>query len=348
MYKPAFAILLAASAADADPYFEVGLSAGGHAFADDVELGVADSPSEPGPADSGLVGARAAFVYNKRFAIEGEVNVIPTKDNVLGDAATVIGLLAHGRFDILTGRIKPFVVAGLGTHILRTSSPQMDNDADQAYYWGVGARYAITRTLDVRLDWRHIIVPGRTLNGATSDFELTAGVSFKLGLPPPRVARPITIVAMPKPADRDGDGIADDRDQCADTPETKNGWQDEDGCADQLIEELAGIGFEHNSATIDINSAPILERAYQILATNEKLTIEIAGHTSAEGSNDDNLELSLRRAEAVRGYLLKRGIAPTRIQAVGHGAEEPIADNKTEEGRRKNRRIEFRIVTSVE
>jgi outer membrane protein OmpA-like peptidoglycan-associated protein len=88
-----------------------------------------------------------------------------------------------------------------------------------------------------------------------------------------------------------------------------------------------------------------LERAYDLLAKNPTLMIEISGHTSSEGNPERNLALSLARAEAVKLYLLKRGIEPDRVLAVGHGSEVPLADNTTEDGRRKNRRIEFRIIT---
>jgi outer membrane protein OmpA-like peptidoglycan-associated protein len=111
-----------------------------------------------------------------------------------------------------------------------------------------------------------------------------------------------------------------------------------------LIEELAGIGFERDSWKIDLYSAPILERAYHLLENNPRLSVEISGHTSSEGNAERNLELSLKRAEAVKLYLIKRGIDPVRILAVGHGAEQPIADNMTDEGRTLNRRIEFRVM----
>lgn len=148
--------------------------------------------------------------------------------------------------------------------------------------------------------------------------------------------------------DNDRDGIVDQADRCPVIAETRNGWQDDDGCPDQVITELTGIAFELDSWKIDSVSAPLLERAYQILKQHPQLTVEISGHTSAEGNADKNLDLSLRRAQAVRAYLVKRGIPEARILTVGHGADVPIADNASEEGRRKNRRIEFRILRAEE
>ena len=325
----ALLFLLIASTASAGPRVEIGMSLGGHAFSHSTELGVADDPSQPGPMSAGFVGFRAAYPIIKRLAAEAEINVIPTKDDVLGDRITVYGLATHARFDFLVGRFKPFVVAGLGAHVLFTSSPQMSNDIDQAWHWGVGARYTIADSFDLRADWRHLIVPGRTRDGATSEFELSLGVAYVFGKkhaapPPPRPVPP----APPPTIDSDRDKILD--------------------ADERLNAELAGIGFELDSARLDVYSAPILERAYQILVANPDWSIEIAGHTSSEGDADRNLELSLHRAEAVRTWLVRRGVDAKRILTVGHGSQEPIGDNRTEDGRRKNRRIEFRILTSVE
>jgi OOP family OmpA-OmpF porin len=371
--------LLVPVTASANP-IEIGGAIGGHAFSSDVELGVDDRMDEPGPAPGAALGLRVGYQLAQRLAAEGEAIVIETEDDVLGDRATVVGLRAHARFDLLTGKLRPFVVAGLGMHVLRSSSPQMDDDTDQAYHWGLGARYALSPKLDVRFDVRHLIVPDRTLDGATSDVEVTAGVTYRFGGKPARIAMARPLPA-PAPGDRDGDGVLDNVDRCPTTaedadsfedtdgcsdpdndrdgivdiadscplvPETMNDWQDEDGCADEIIRELTGIGFETDSAKIDSASGGILDLAFLILEDNPQLHVEIAGHTSGEGDANHNLDLSLRRAEAVKAYLSKRGIPPTRILTVGHGADVPVADNATEDGRRKNRRIEFRILRAEE
>ena len=179
---------------------DVSVAAGGHVFSDNVELGVDDFMDEPGPSSSALFGGRFAFAVIPRLAGEAELVLIPTKDDVLGDTATVLGIRAHARFDLLTGKLRPFVVAGYGGHLIRGGSPQMDDDADQAYHWGGGVRYALGRRLDLRVDVRHLIVPDRTEGGATSDFEASAGVAFKFGgtkAPPKRV-----VIEAPAPARR--------------------------------------------------------------------------------------------------------------------------------------------------
>lgn len=319
-------LLLIPVAAHAEPRLELGVTAGAHSFSHSTELGVDDDLAEPGPSSSSLLGARVAYAVLPRLAIEGELTLIPSKDDVLGDRVMVYGLGAHVRFDLLTGKLRPFVVAGIGANILRSGSPQMSNDVDQAYHWGAGVRYALSERVDLRVDARQQIVPDRTHDGATSDFELLLGATYRIGAiarplppPPPQPAPPVVVEEPPPPPPPP-------------VPQP------------EPIAELAGIGFELDSAVISIESAPILEKAYQMLAKHPELAVEISGHTSSDGDRDRNLRLSLSRAEAVKAYLVGRGIDGLRIQTVGHGSDLPIGDNKTEDGRRQNRRIEFHVL----
>ena len=325
MRKLLLSLLVVPAIAHADRRVEVGVALGGHAFSSNTELGVDDEMTEPGPTSSGLLGLRVAVPVIERLAIEGEAVVIPTDDDVLRDEVDVFGLRAHVRFDLLTGRFKPFLVVGAGAHVVRSDSPQMDDDTDRAYHWGGGARFAITDKIDARIDVRHLIVPDRTTDGATSDVEVTAGMMYRFGgakpepLPPPVVVIPDEPEPAPPPPPPPPPPV-------------------------EVIAELAGIGFELDSAKIDIASAPILEKAYVLLRDKPDITIEIAGHTSSDGNATRNMWLSLERAKAVKVYLVGRGIDEGRIQVIGHGSDEPVAPNDTEEGRSKNRRIEFRIM----
>ena len=100
--------------AHAEPRLELGGSLGGHAFSHSTELGANDDITDPGPSSSSLFGARLAYVVIPRLAIEGELTVMPTKDDVLGDHVMVYGLGAHVRFDLLQGAITPFLSATTG------------------------------------------------------------------------------------------------------------------------------------------------------------------------------------------------------------------------------------------
>jgi outer membrane protein OmpA-like peptidoglycan-associated protein len=147
--------------------------------------------------------------------------------------------------------------------------------------------------------------------------------------------------------DADGDAIADHDDRCPTSPEVRNGYQDEDGCPDEIPTQLAkftgtikGIYFDGNSASIKDKQQPVLDRAIAVLKEFPGIDVEVSGHCSSE----ENPAIGQRRAEAVRDYLIARGIARARIQVRSGGVDEPVDTNKTSAGRAKNRRIEFTIL----
>lgn len=106
---------------------------------------------------------------------------------------------------------------------------------------------------------------------------------------------------------------------------------------------LKGVNFETNKATLRKDSETILQIAYDALKANPDVQIEISGHTDNVGSEKANQTLSLKRAQAVRNWLVQKGIASNRMKAVGKGFSEPVATNNTAEGRAENRRIEFYV-----
>jgi OOP family OmpA-OmpF porin len=104
------------------------------------------------------------------------------------------------------------------------------------------------------------------------------------------------------------------------------------------------VCFQSGATKLRPDFIPELNRALRALQKNPKMVIEVAGHTDNTGSSEQNKIISLQRAEAVKNYFLQKGIAPKRIVAKGYGATEPIADNNTAEGRKKNRRVELKII----
>lgn len=153
------------------------------------------------------------------------------------------------------------------------------------------------------------------------------------------------------PADSDGDGLIDSQDKCPNEAELKNGFEDDDGCPDVIPESvkkftgvIQGIVFETGKSDIRATSAPVLEGAAAVLVEHPTLKVMIVGHTDDVGSHATNVELSRRRAEAVKAYLMKRGVEADRIETRGEGPDSPISSNKTPAGRQANRRIEFQII----
>jgi OmpA-OmpF porin, OOP family len=152
--------------------------------------------------------------------------------------------------------------------------------------------------------------------------------------------------------DEDGDGVLDYLDRCEDEAEMINGFQDDDGCPDEgpaqiIVEQgritiLGTIRFEIESARLTEDSYATLDQIALTLRKHRELDrVDIAGHTDSTGSHGYNVRLSRDRARSVRQYLLQRGIPPARLTATGYGPDKPIADNETEDGRAKNRRVEF-------
>lgn len=151
--------------------------------------------------------------------------------------------------------------------------------------------------------------------------------------------------------DPDKDGILDPNDKCPTEPETKNNYQDEDGCPDEVPAEvkkftgvIEGIEFDTGKATIRPKSTATLDAAVKVLTDFPAVKIEISGHTDNVGKDEKNLKLSQDRADAVKKYFTDKGIDASRIQTRGAGPNEPIADNKTAAGRQKNRRTEFKLI----
>jgi outer membrane protein OmpA-like peptidoglycan-associated protein len=150
--------------------------------------------------------------------------------------------------------------------------------------------------------------------------------------------------------DTDDDGILDDIDSCVDEPENFNNHEDEDGCPDELPEEVSrftgkieGIHFASNKADLKPDSKTVLDEAAAVLA-KYGLRVEISGHTDDRGKESWNMELSQRRADAVRDYLGGAGVDASQLETIGWGPHKPIDSNKTKAGRLNNRRIEFRLL----
>jgi outer membrane protein OmpA-like peptidoglycan-associated protein len=108
---------------------------------------------------------------------------------------------------------------------------------------------------------------------------------------------------------------------------------------------LDTIYFDANKTNINATAAKALDRNGMILKENPQLKVEIGGHTDSAGSEKANLAISEKRAQSAKKYLEdKFNISGDRLNVKAYGASRPIADNKTQEGRSKNRRVEFRII----
>lgn len=105
------------------------------------------------------------------------------------------------------------------------------------------------------------------------------------------------------------------------------------------------VFFDSGKATIKTESFALLDEVANTLQIyNQIKKLELAGHTDSQGGAASNLTLSQKRVDSVKAYLVEKGVAPSRLVAVGYGLTKPIADNKTAAGRAKNRRVEIQIL----
>ncbi len=178
--------------------------------------------------------------------------------------------------------------------------------------------------------------------------------------------------------DRDGDGVPDSADKCPDVPGlAENGGcpdvdTDGDGIPDRLdkcpdkfgpapdgcpkkytlvevkkerIEIKQQVHFATAKFRVLPDSFPLLNQVAQVLNDFPKMRVSIEGHTDTVGGEAMNMRLSQSRAEAVRDYLVAKGISPDRLEAIGFGPTKPVASNKTAKGKAQNRRTEFRVIS---
>jgi len=115
--------------------------------------------------------------------------------------------------------------------------------------------------------------------------------------------------------------------------------------APKPVPVFESIYFNENKTNIDPVAAKVLDRDAMILKDNPNIKVEIGGHTDFSGSEGARQKISEKRAESAKKYMMdKFNIPGDRITTKGYGSQKPIADNKTKEGRAKNRRVEFRVI----
>lgn len=147
--------------------------------------------------------------------------------------------------------------------------------------------------------------------------------------------------------DSDGDGVNDKEDKCP----TEPGPKENNGCPVPVKQEIVekvnyvakNVLFKTGSDKLTNDSYKVLDELVDVMKKNPGLRLTIDGHTDNTGTPQINLVLSQKRADAVKNYLVQKGIDTARIKAVGHGQEQPVADNNTAEGRARNRRVEMKV-----
>jgi OOP family OmpA-OmpF porin len=212
---------------------ELGLFGGIHRFAHDLELGVADMPGTPYPKLGAEMGLRVAAVMLPWVALEGEAALIPSADSIHNYRLYLMTYKIHALVHLMHGPLRPFVLAGVDWMQVASAQPdpgptEIAKDTDFGFHFGVGAKYALLRQLDARVDARIVFAPNTGHNSDSADWEFLGGLTYRFGgesaAPPPP--------APPLVKDTDRDDIPDNVDKCPNEPEDKDGFQDDDGCPD--------------------------------------------------------------------------------------------------------------------
>jgi outer membrane protein OmpA-like peptidoglycan-associated protein len=185
-------------------------------------------------------------------------------------------------------------------------------------------------------------VPGKTRGVKDSDGD---GVPNRVDLCP-KTPEGYEVDSVGCPLDDDGDGVINEEDKC---PNVK-GNPDKAGCPDfdeaelEVVKQSAkGIFFETGSDVLKSESFSNLDKVVEIATKYPNAKIIVEGHTDDQGDDSMNMDLSRRRAEAVKKYLVAKGVNADRIVTAGYGETKPLAENTTEEGRAINRRVDITL-----
>jgi OOP family OmpA-OmpF porin len=367
--------------ASADKGWTPGVFAGAHLFSDSNALGVPEVAGANSLSNAPVMGLRVLYGFTSLLGAEAELAFVPTSARQGGAPVYAFGYRIHAmaEFGKSGARVRPFaLLGGAGMTGLSTDTAQIDNDTHFMVQGGAGAMVRIDDRWGLRADAR-LFLPPSSDGPVTLDFELGVGLYVRLG------TTGEIMKAVGSISDRDGDGLVDNDDQCPDDPEDMDGFQDSDGCPDpdndgdgivdihdrcpdqaetvnqfddhdgcpdtvpEAVAEfqgtIQGITFKLNSAEIKSSSYKVLDRAVKVLIEYPSLHIEIQGHTDDRGKEEYNLDLSQRRADAVKAYLVKKGVDDSRVRARGYGMSQPVVSNDTPEGQARNRRVEFRRIT---
>ena len=281
-----------------------------------------------------------------------------------------------GLYHLAQGKLRPYVVAGLGESELELNSAIKEHDTFANL--GVGVKYALSSFFFLRSDVR--LVQG--LDSGESDYLAGVGALFKFGHSVS--TKPYTKKAkkIEKPSDSDKDGISDDKDQCPNSalgavvdpqgcavdndldkdgvvnaedhcPDSKEGAKvDEKGCYLLLKEDISvalEINFATNSDEVISDAFSEVKKVAEFMRSYPSANVVFEGHTDDRGAADYNRNLSQRRADAVAKILIETfNISTDRVSSVGYGEEKPLFDNSTADNRAKNRRVVAVVNATVE
>lgn len=318
--------------------------------------------------DDGVSGGQVQVgrEMSRRFALEGLLGYHDI-DGFPGQEHLELGINAVGNF-LPDSLFSPYVIGGLG--YLRADVGQPDfgglppagsaaSSATATAGLGLLINFGESRWA-LRTEWR----ARHAFDDSLTDQLASIGLQYSFGAAAAPMAAAVTAAPVDE-TDSDGDGVADYRDGCPNTPRgsvvdsigcvpdaDRDGITDDrdqcpgtwgaevyaDGC--EKI-RLKSVYFDIESAVLTAHARGKLDETVAILKRETDLTVEITGHADSSGPEEFNQALSVRRAEAVRQYLVQAGIDAARLSANGYGETRPIESNDSVVGRADNRRVEL-------
>jgi len=321
---------------------------------------------------SGLVGVRAAVGNYMSVRVDGVLDYITHP--ILGTAArnTNRSVQAGMSFPLWIGHAKPAPVAAAPVAAPAPVAPATDADADGipdtrdqcaatvagATVDNAGCPVYRDSDSDGVIDAKDICaatIVGTAVDGhgcplaADADNDGVPDVRDRCPTTPAGVA--VNSIGCATPvveADGDKDGVPDSRDKCLASP--AGSAVDSIGCPVALFKPnertvtLRGVNFEPNKDDLLPGSMGILDEVARQLIAAPTVKVEVGGHTDSHGKYTTNVRLSVQRAEAVRAYLIMRGVDADRLVARGYGPDKPISGNGNAAGRAMNRRVELKRI----
>lgn len=298
-------------------------------------------------------GLGLGYKITERWAVEAVGLQVDSEVNP--GSRTVDGL--QGRLEGLyhfksMQRITPYLAAGAGIMRLQpdpVDDPGGQEDSDPLFAYGGGIEFRLSNTLSLRTDLRHVF----TFHRAYHNFLPTVGLIYTFGENEAALSRePSAEVPLPQ-NQHPGPPASDDErterplqtGQALVPPLKPSPTLREKPVITSVSGEGAlvfqGVLFDYNRADIHPEFHPALRALALVLKRHPSLNIEIQGHTDNIASHGYNLDLSERRAAAVKRYLKNAGILANRMTTRGFSFDRPTADNATKEGRALNRRVEI-------
>lgn len=254
--------------------------------------------------------------------------------------------------------VHPYVGAGVGSvhygfrNATVNGTYYGDHSTNQfGYQAGGGVGVDLTRHLTLAIDYRYMqakrgyfaVAGGQEVNTFYRANMALASLRYSFGSeppPPPPAPEPAVEVVPVEPAPPPVEAAPEPAPAC----NPPAGLKVDENC--HIVEQslvIQGVDFEFNSAQLTAPAQQTLDSVATALAAQPEVHVEIQGHTDNIGTAKYNLKLSQRRAESVKAYLVSKGVNADNLTAKGFGLTKPIADNSTDEGRAKNRRVDFEV-----